>query len=136
MPPYAEDAPLGEDAPPCSEDTPPCPEDTPQGNDAPLQEHSPPTISGPLRADLCRVWALGFLDCMKGEEVNDDDEIPSDMAELLVKLSESSINGAEDFIAQVFTENPKMVYSTVYFAGFEVCAAMNAAYGPTEINLN
>ena len=96
----------------------------------------PPTISEGLRADLCQVWALGFLDAMKGEEVNGDDAILSDMAEPLVKLAEGCIDHAASFIAEVFTENPETIYSTVYGAGYDVCAAMNAAYGPTEINLN
>ena len=135
MPPYAEhtppcsEAPLGEDAPPCQEHTPPC-------SEAPLHKHSPPTISAPLRADLCRLWSVGFLDAMKGEPVTDDDEIPSDMAEPLVKLAEGCIDGAESFISEVFVENPSTVYQTVYQAGYDVCAAMNAAYSPIEINLN
>ena len=100
-------------------------------------EGSPsPTISAPLRADLCRVFALGFLDAIKGEPVSDDDEIPSDVAELLVKLAEGCIDHASSFIAEVFTENPETVYRTIYSVGFDVCAAMNAAYGPAEINLN
>ena len=146
-PPCSEDAPLSqEDAPHvqehtplAQEHTPPCPEATPplSGDSPPSQEMPPPsTISAPLRADLCQVFALGFLDCMKGEEVNGDDEIPSDVAELLIKLSEGCIDNAASFIAEVFTENPETIYSTVYDAGFEVCAAMNAAYGPRAINLN
>ena len=145
-----DDAPLGEDAPPCSEDTPlvqehtpPCPGATPPvsrdappvSDDAPLSQEMPPpsTISAPLRADLCRVWVLGFLDAMAGFQVNDDDAIPSDIAEALVKLSESSINGAEDFIAQVFLENPKLVYGVVYQDGFDLSTVMD---GATAINLN
>ena len=160
-PPCSEDAPpCSEDAPPCSEDAPPCSEDAPPcPEQAPLaQEHTPPlsgatppsqelpprlrrcpppsTISAPLRADLCRVFALGFLDAMKGEPISDDDEIPSDVAELLIKLSEGCIDNAASFIAEVFQENPETIYSTIYGAGYDVCAAMNAAYGPTEINLN
>ena len=95
-----------------------------------------PTISEELRADLCRVWALGFLDAMKGEPVTDDDSIPSDMAPHLVKLAQGCIDNAESLTAQVFTENPSTIYQTVYGVGFDVCAAMNAAYGPTEVNLN
>ena len=79
---------------------------------------------------------LGFLDCMKGEEVNDDDAIPSDMAEPLATLAAGCIDNAAGFIAEVIVENPSAVFGTVYQAGYDVCAAMNAAYGPTEINLN
>ena len=82
------------------------------------------------------MWVLGFVDCMKGEPVNDDDTIPSDMVPHLVTLAEGCIDHAAAFMAQVFTENPKTVYEAVYGSGFGVCAAMNAAYGPTEINLN
>ena len=95
----------------------------------------PPTISEGLRADLCQVWVLGFLDCMKGEEVNGDDAILSDMAESLVKLSEGCIDSAASFIAQVFVENPQTVYQTVYGVGFEVCLAMNLK-AAAELNRN
>ena len=148
-----DDAPLGEDAPPCSEDAPlsqedtplaqedapSCPEDAPplSGDSPPSQEMPPPsTISGPLRADLCRIFALGFLDAMKGEPISDDDEIPSDVAELLIKLSEGCIDNAASFIAEVFTENPETTYNTIYKVGFDLSTAMNGAYEPTAINLN
>ena len=101
-----------------------------------VQNTPPPTISGPLRADLCKAWTLGFLDCMKGEPANDDDAILSDMAESLVKLSEGCIDNAAPMIAAIFQENPQTVYQAVYQVGYDLCAAMNAAYGPTEINLN
>ena len=83
-----------------------------------------------------QVWTLGFLDAMKGEPVTDDDTIPSEIAPHLVKLAEGCIDKAAPFLAQVFTENPSTVYDVVYGCGFDLCAAMNAAYGPTEINLN
>ena len=70
---------------------------------------------------------------MKGEEVNDEDTIPSSITPHLVKLAEGCIDNSASFIAEVFTENPETIYSTVYGAGYDVCAA---AYGPTEINLN
>ena len=73
---------------------------------------------------------------MKGEHCQDADTIPSDMVEPLVKLAEGCVDSAASFIAQVFTENPSTIYEVVYLAGSEVCATMNAAYGPTEINLN
>ena len=92
--------------------------------DAPGDPETPP-ISDELRADLCKAWVLGFLDAMKGAEVNDDDEILSDMAESLVKLSEGCIDSAASVIAQVFAENPQAVYRLVYGAGFEACLGMN-----------
>ena len=82
------------------------------------------------------MWALGFVDCMKGELVEDEDTIPSEMVEPLVRLAEGCIDHAASYIAQVFQENPETISKTIYLAGFEVCTAMNAAYGPTEINLN
>ena len=97
--------------------------------------YSEDTISGPLYADLCRLWVRGFMDALKGEPANDDDLILSDVADSLVKLSEGCIDSAASLIAQVIAENPSTVYQTVYGAGFDVCAALNA-YGPTEINLN
>ena len=84
-----------------------------------------PTISEGLRADLCKAWVLGFLDAMKGEEVNADDEIGLDVGEYLVKLSKGCIDNAASFIAQAFAENPQAVYGLVYGAGFEACLAIN-----------
>ena len=130
IPPVSEDAPPSLPSPPCGNSSPPV-DDTP-----PIPAYPPPTVSGTLRADLCQVWALGFLDCMKGEPVNDDDEILSDMAESLVKLSGQCIDSAAPIIAAIITENPATVFETVYRVGYDVCAAMNAAYGPIEINLN
>ena len=123
--------------PPLQEHTPPC-SDAPLLQRCPLLQNiaPPPTLSSPLRTELCQVWALGFVDCMKGGPVTDDDTIPSVMVPHLVKLAEGCIDHAASFIAEVFTENPETIYSTVYGAGYDVCAAMNAAYGPIEINLN
>ena len=117
MPPY-----VHEPAPVWPEHFPPFPENT-------------PSISEELRADLCRVWALGFLDAMKGEAVNDDDMIESDIANSLVKLSEGCIDKAASVIAQIFQENPQTVFQTVYGVGFEVCSVMNLK-AAAELNRN
>ena len=61
---------------------------------------------------------------------------PQRIAPHLVKLAAGCIDNAASFIAEVFTENPSTVYKTVYGVGFELCAAMNAAYGPIEVNVN
>lgn len=99
-----------------------------------------PTISDELRADLCKVWALGFLDAMAGQPVEDEDVIPANqaapLAAMVKQLAEGCINHAEAVIAELFPENPQAVYDTVYSVGFDLCSAMNAADGPTEINLN
>ena len=88
------------------------------------QDSPPPTISGELRADLCRVWSLGFLDAMKGEDVNDDDAIPSALAEPLSTLAEGCVESASSLISQVFVENPETVFQVVYSAGHDVYLAL------------
>ena len=129
--PPPENGPQGENSPPSPENSTPPSENGTVG-DAP----GGPTISEGLRADLCQVWVLGFLDCMKGEEVNDYDAILSDMSESLVKLSEGCIDSAASFIAQVFVENPpQAVYEIVYGVGFEVCLAMNLT-AAAQLNRN
>ena len=130
IPPVSEDTPPSLPSPP-SENIPPLTGDTPAGPEYPL-----PTISEGLRAELCSVWLLGFLDAMKGEEVNDDDQILSGMAQPLAKAAEQCIDNSASMIAAIFQENPQTVYHTVYQTGYDLCAAMNAAYGPTEIHLN
>ena len=82
------------------------------------------------------MWLLGFLDAMKGEAVNGDDQILSGMAEPLVSAAEKCIDSAASIIAATIQENPWTVYRTVYQVGYDFCAAMNAAYRPIEINLN
>ena len=94
------------------------------------------TISDDLRTELCQVWALGFLDAMKGEAVTDDDSIPSYLAPPLVHLAELSVDGAATMIAEVFQENPSIVYDTLYRVGYDLCMAMNVAFRPIEVNLN
>ena len=93
-------------------------------------------LSSQLRDDLCRVWLGGFLDAMKGELAEDDDTILPEMVEPLIKLAEGSIDNAASYIAEVFVENPELVCGVVYQGGYDLSTAMNAAYGPTEINLN
>ena len=106
----------------------------------PMQDTPPvekmPGLSSQLRADLCMVWTLGFVDCMKGSEAEGEDEIPSDMVEPLIKLAEGCIDRAAPLIAEVFQENPELVCGVVYQGGYDLSTAMNDAYGPTEINLN
>ena len=130
IPPMPEDTPPSLPNPP-SENIPPLMGDTPAG-----PEYPPPTISDGLRAELRSVWLIGFLDAMKGEPVHGDDQIPAGMAEPLEKAADQSIDSAAPIIAAIVQENPQAVYRTVYQVGYDLCAAMNAAYGPIEINLN
>ena len=131
MPPL-NDKPPSNDGPPYGQEPPN--DATPPGALGTMPP--PPTISGPLRAALCQVWAVGFLDAMKGEPVTDGDTIPSAMAPPLVQMAEGCVDSAASMIAEIFQENPQTVYGVLYQAGYDVCIAMNAAYGPAEINLN
>ena len=96
-----------------------------QRHTRPLQGNTPPPCLGTWPPAYPR-YAL----------VTDDDTLPSAIAPHLVKLAAGCIDNAASFIAEVFTENPSTVYKTVYGVGFELCAAMNAAYGPIEVNVN
>ena len=95
-----------------------------------------PTISDELRANLMRVWALGFLEAMAGREVENDDAIPTELGDALIVAAEKSIGGAETFIAEVFMENPTTVYQTVYAIGWETSININSITSPIEVNLN
>ena len=72
-----------------------------------MVQNTPPLPSqrnyGPTYA---RLWLLGFLDAMKGEAVNGDDQILSGMAEPLVVVAEQSIDSAASIIAATVQENP------------------------------
>ena len=68
--------------------------------------------------------------------MTDEDLIPADIAPPIQALAESSIDGSTSLIAGLYRENPTDVYQTIYRVGFDLCAAMNAAYGPIEVNPN
>ena len=95
-----------------------------------------PMISDELRANLVRAWALGFLEAMAGREVNDNDTIPTVLSDSLIVAAQQSIEGAEHFIAEVFMENPSVVYRTAYNAGYETSITINGVMMPMEVNLN
>ena len=81
-------------------------------------------INDDLRAELCQVFALGFLDRMAGFEVRDDDLIPytpppPDFATTLRTLALGCINHAQDMIAANIRENPQTIYNSVYEVGVE-----------------
>ena len=115
--------------PPRLEHTPPCP------GTAPPVENIPP-LSDQLRGDLCTLWALGFCDTLKGKLVEDEDTIPSEMVEPLVKLAEACIDGAASVIAQMFIENPDTTATVIYQAGAEACRTMRAINQPIVVSLN
>ena len=95
-----------------------------------------PTISDELRGQLMMAWSLGFLDAWKGREVMNDEAIPTELGDALIVASEKTIKGSETFIAEVFMENPTMVYQTVYASGFEASININGITSPIEVNLN
>ena len=92
-------------------------------------------LGADLRAELQQCFLLGFLESMAGRPLEDEDCIPSELAPPppLVQMAEQCIDKAEAFIAEIFQENPQTVYQTVYATGFDICAAMNAAYGPPAV---
>ena len=127
--PPGENDPQGQNStPPLENKTPPSEKADPPSEFYPPMDDAPPlgpTISDGLRADLCKAWVLGFLDCMKGEQVNADDAIPLDVAEKLVKLSQGCVDHSASLIAKVMVDSPQAVDQTVYAAGFEACLSMN-----------
>ena len=99
------------------------------------------TISDELKGQLQQVFALGFLDAVKGEEATDDDQITQQFGNQIKVMAEAAIDNAEAAIAPLITENPTEVYRAVYSVGFE--AATQLIETPEfklrvqqEINLN
>ena len=139
QPPISDDQ-AGEITPPSSDEGPGKGTPPSQDDRGAIQEDTPPVekirgLSSQLRADLCMMWTLGFVDAMKGSEAEAEDEIPSDMVEPLIKLAEGWIDSAASYIAEVYDENPELVCGVVYQGGYVLSTAMDAADGP-EINLN
>lgn len=95
-----------------------------------------PSISDELRANLEKVFALGFCDALTGRPVEDTDTIPNELADHLVLAAQESIAGAEQNIAQVFMEHPAKVYEEAYIAGYQTCIMLNGAVVPVNVHLN
>ena len=94
------------------------------------------TIGDDLRAELCQVFVIGFLDVMAGTEVEDEDCIPAEMAAPLIQMAESCIDSAATMIASIYTENPTLVYQTVYQSGVEAGGLLRVLDGDITVNLN
>ena len=94
------------------------------------------SISDDLRAELGRVFLLGFLDASAGTPVEDEDLIPADLAPPLVQMAEAAVDGGEAMIAELYRENPQTVCQTLYSVGWETCQRLDHAFGPAEVNLN
>ena len=92
-------------------------------------------LSDDLRADLGRVFLLGYLDYSAGCPVEDDDEIPAALGPPLVQMAEQCIAKAEPILAESFRESPQETYNAVYAAGVDVAKALEEL-GPRPICLN
>ena len=92
-------------------------------------------ISDDLRAELGKVFLLGYLDYSAGTPVEDDDEIPSALGPPLVQMAEQCIAKAEPILADLFRENPQLTYDTVYAAGVDIAKTIEEL-GPRPVYLN
>ena len=76
-----------------------------------------PKLSPELRVQLSQIFLLGFLDAMKGEEVQDGDLVEGLDAAGLERVALACIAGAEDQIQAAYPENPQMVHNRIYALG-------------------
>ena len=75
------------------------------------------TISDELRARLCQIFALGYLDQMAGYAVTDEDLIERRDAETIETAALACIAASEAEIMESYPENPQSVHDEVYRAG-------------------
>ena len=92
-------------------------------------------ISDDLRAELGKVFLLGYLDHCAGTTVEDDDEIPGAIGLPLIQMAEQCIANAEPILAELSRQNPQLMYETVYAAGADIAKTIEAL-GPQPIYLN
>ena len=70
-----------------------------------------------LRAELAKVFALGFLDAMAGCPVKDDDLIAGVDAAAIETAALQCIAEGEEMLSIHYRENPQMCHDAVYDTG-------------------
>ena len=93
-----------------------------------------PTISDELRVALMQVWALGFIECVAGGEVTDDDLITTQFGAELKEMAAWAIDEAVPTIAPLIQENPTVCYQAMYESGFNTAAAVTVPSEPISLN--
>ena len=74
-------------------------------------------LSDSVRADLQRIFALGFLEA-GGVQVRDDDVIYVEDANIIKALAELVVSDdACDKIATIYLENPQAIHKLLYETG-------------------
>ena len=76
-----------------------------------------PRLDDGLRAQLVKVFALGFLDAMAGFKVKDDDLIAGVDAGAIEAVALDCIAQGEEKLAVHYRENPQMCHDAIYEAG-------------------
>ena len=92
-------------------------------------------LSDDLRASLCILYLVGYLDYCAGQPVEDTDEIPSALGPPLIEMASQCIAKSEPILAESFRESPQQTCDAVYMAGVDAARTVEAL-GPAPICLN
>ena len=76
-----------------------------------------PKLSADLWGTLTQIFALGFVDEMKGSAATDEDEIDSVTAREIEAAAMAYLGEETEMIHDLYPENPQKVYDVVYHAG-------------------
>ena len=90
----------------------------------------------PLKAELCQVFALGALDALAGQPVEDTDTITVELGQTLFEMANKCVSSGERELASLYPENPQLTYDTVYSVGQEIIQTIVGAICPAPISLN
>ena len=83
-------------------------------------------LSPELRVTMAQIVAVGFMDRMAGQLVEDDDVIQVSDANAIYGLAETMVDRASEHLASDYRESPETVYQALYAAGVDAADAVEA----------
>ena len=90
------------------------------------EEKTMADLADDLKVELAQLWTVGFLDRLNGGPVQDDQMLPVAAVESFIASAMGVIESAAPKLAAAYPENPQTVYDTVYAAGVEAAAMIEA----------
>ena len=76
-----------------------------------------PKLSADLRTQLTQVFAMGYLDELKGSPIIDEDQVDGETVAEIEAAALECLTAREDQIHAIYGENPGRVYDQIFHAG-------------------
>ena len=84
-------------------------------------------LSPELRVTMAKIVAVGFMDRMAGQPVEDDDVIQVSDANTIFGVAEVMVDRASEHLADAYRESPETVYEALYMAGVDAADKVEVA---------